>query len=178
MNMFLTKFLKSLKIVFKNPKYIILLIGLILIISTSYFYILYISNQSFILFGSIQFGETIEILGIFSLSVLFSISTSMYIYIAKRDFNLKKRDKNLNIIGLFTATFSQLLCCTPIIPFILSTLGISTELLFNLTGKIQGFFSDTWIFFILISLVIVGISLSSISKKVLISNCKNKKMMK
>lgn len=168
-------FIGSLKEVFGNRRYALLAVSLSVAISIAYLYMLNLFHESFILFGSLFIGSLAEVTGIILLGVMFAISTSMYIYIAKRDAAIANgRTKNATFFGLILGTSSQLLCCTPIVPFALSAFGASTPVLFSLTGKIQGFFANTWIIFIIVSLSIMAISLYYISGKVWKSCCKNK----
>ena len=168
-------FIGSLKEVFRNRSYALLAVLLSIAISIAYLYMLDLFHESFILFGSLFIGSLVEVTGIIFLGVMFAISTSMYIYIAKRDATIAKgRTKSATFFGLIVGTSSQLLCCTPIVPFVLSALGASTPVLFSLTGKIQGFFANTWIIFIIVSLSIMVISMYSLSGKIWKSCCINK----
>ncbi len=168
-------FIGSLKEVFGNRSYALLAVLLSVAISITYLYMLDLFHESFILFGSLFIGGLVEVSGIIFLGAMFAISTSMYIYIAKRDATIaKSRTKKATFFGLIVGTSSQLLCCTPIVPFALSAFGASTPVLFGLTGKIQGFFANTWIIFIIVSLSIMVISIYSLSGKIWKSCCINK----
>ncbi len=162
---------QAMQLIFKNKKYFILFSIIALAIIFAYIFLLNAFHESFVLFGSFELGYIIELTGIIVLGVLFSISSTMYIYITKRMY-INKNIKNPGIIGLLIGTISQLLCCTPIIPFILSFFGASTLLLFNLSGKIQGFFANTWIFFILLSIGLMIISIYAISNKIFNACCR------
>jgi hypothetical protein len=68
----------------------------------------------------------------------------------------------------------SVLCCTPVIPLVLSTLGASTAGIYAVSGKIQGTLSTYESLFLIAGFLILLLSLRSIGKKAIscsVDNC-------
>jgi hypothetical protein len=127
-------------------------------------------------FSSLNLGNVPRILGIsiyellvsLLLGIMFSLVLTMSAFSIKR--NIKSSEK-VGIGALIASIVPSSMCCTALIPSVLSIAGASTATIIGVTGKIQGPFASLEPVFIIAAVVIMLIGIAQSSKRIYAGCC-------
>ncbi len=127
-------------------------------------------------FSSLNLGNVPRILGISIyeilvsalLGIMFSLVLAMSAFSIKR--NMKSSEK-IGIGALIASIIPSSLCCTALVPSVLSIAGASTATIIGVTGKIQGPFATLEPVFIIAAIVIMFFGIIQSSKKIYSGCC-------
>jgi hypothetical protein len=127
-------------------------------------------------FSSLNLGNVPRILGIsvyevlvsLLLGTMFSLILTMSAFSIKR--NLKSSER-MGIGALIASIIPSSLCCTALVPSLLSIAGASTATIIGVTGKIQGPFASLEPVFIIAAIVIMFFGIVQSSKRIYAGCC-------
>ena len=156
----------SIKLIFSSKRYIFLFSVMSLIIGILYTYLLVSSATGIIDFG--KYYLVFDIVSEIAISLLISIVITLNIYLIKRSI---KGSSKLSLLSVISAILPSSLCCTSIVPSLISLVGFSTSFVVTTTGKIQSIFSYFGPLFIVVGILLAFVGLLSISKNLEYCRC-------
>lgn len=128
--------IQEIKKVITVKKHALMFAVLFTVGSVLYFYLLESSATGIIYFKS--YYVYFDLLSAFVVSFLVSLVITLNVY----SYRLKvKTSKKLTLSSIIGAMLPSSLCCTSIIPSLMSVLGFSTSFIIGNTGKVQSIFS-------------------------------------
>jgi len=155
----------AISIVFNDKKHILAFVLLALIITSIYIILLPSLPNGTVSLTFVRFATPFQIVFSIIFGVLLGLIIVLNLYTRKVQKTSKSKNiSNGTVTGAIAATFVNLLCCTPIIPSIIALFGGSTPLLFNLSAPLEAFFENNYVYFYLISAVLLVVSVHYISK--------------
>lgn len=156
----------ALLLVFSERKYAILFSILAIGISALYMYLLPSLPEGVLISQyAIRFITPTQEAFAVAFGFLFGLVIVLNLYAFKMR---ASSSKGLTLASIL-ASFVNALCCTPLIPSIIALSGVSTQLMFELSPRIQAFFESTYLYFYLLSAFLLLVSIHLISKN--ISSC-------